>query len=94
MLTISSCPRAFWPQQHKWRRIVKVAHCDLDWFYGIQGGGGKAFWEKASFKVLGTFYKRAFGLGEDFTAIVRPQMVEKGMTEEEVWTWYRMAYEL
>lgn len=83
-----------WARDHKWRRIVKVAHCDLDWFYGIQGGGGRSFWEKAGFKILGTFYKQAFGLPEDFTTIVQPQMVEKGMTEEEIWTWYQMGYDL
>ena len=83
-----------WARQHKWRRIVKVAHCDLDWFYGIQGGGGKAFWERAGFKVTSTFCRRAFDLGQDFTDIVGPQMLKKGMSEKDVWTWYRMAYEL
>ncbi len=83
-----------WAREHSWKRIVKVAHCDLDWFYGIQGGGGKAFWEKAGFEVVGSFYKEAFGFPEDFGAIVQAQMAEKGMSEEEVWTWYRMAYEL
>ena len=59
-----------WAKEHAWKRIVKVAHCDLDWFYGIQGGGGKAFWEKAGFKVVGTFHKRAFGFCDEHKAIV------------------------
>ena len=83
-----------WAKEHGWKRIVKVAHCDLDWFYGTQGGGGKAFWEKAGFKVVDSFYKRGFGFPEDFAAIVQAQMAEKEMTEEDIWTWYQMAYEL
>ena len=83
-----------WAKEHQWRRIVKVAHCDLDWYYGIQGGGGKAFWEKAGFRVNGTFYKRAWEFDKDSKAIVQAQMVEKGMTEKEIWTWYRMVYVL
>lgn len=84
----------YWAREQGWKRIVKVAHCDLDWFYGIQGGGGKAFWEKAGFKVVGSFHKRAFDLPEQHKTIVKSQMVEKGMTEQEVWTWYRMSYDL
>lgn len=82
-----------WARENNWKRIVKVAHCDLDWFYGIQGGGGKAFWEKAGFSVAGTFFKRAFELQESEKNFVQTQMAEKGMSEEEVWTWYRMVYE-
>ena len=52
------------------------------------------FWEKAGFQVVGTFHKRAWDFDEDDKAIVHAQMAEKGMTEEEVWTWYRMACEL
>jgi len=94
-----------WAQKHGWKRIVKIAHCDLDWFYGIQGGGGRAFWEKLGFKATREFYHRldlsveydgtvAAHLSEEHSAIVEAQMQEKGMTENEVWTWYRMACEL
>jgi GNAT superfamily N-acetyltransferase len=81
-----------WARQHRWKRVVKAAHSDLDCFYGTCGGGGKAFWEKAGFHVVGTF--RAEPWGGYWTDIIRRQREEKGMTEDEVWTWYRMAYEL
>jgi len=83
-----------WARAHGWKRIVNVAHCDLDWHYGICGGGGKAFWEKAGFQVVGTFYDRAWEFDDNDRAIVQAQMAEKGMTEDDIWTWYRMAYEL
>ncbi len=83
-----------WARDHGWNRIVKVAHCDLDWHYGILGGGGKAFWEKAGFKVVGSFHRRGGEFKGDDRVIVQAQMARKGMTERELWTWYRMAYEL
>jgi len=79
-----------WARERGWRRIVKVAHCDLDWFYGVQGGGGRAFWEKVGFEVTGSFHRRAFDLNDDARALVDAQMVRAGVSEEEVWTWYRM----
>ena len=33
-------------------------------------------------------------MGVDDAAAVESQMAEKRMTQEEVWTWYRMVYEL
>jgi hypothetical protein len=83
-----------WAGEHGWKRIAKVAHCDLDWFYGVQGGGGKAFWEKAGFVAVGSFHKRAWEFDSEDKATVHAQMSEKGMTEEDVWTWHRMVYEL
>ena len=50
--------------------------------------------EKAGFKVIGTFHKRAFGFCDEHKAIVQAQMAEAGMTEKDIWTWYRMACEL
>jgi len=82
-----------WAREHGWKRIVKVAHCDLDFFYGIWGGGGKAFWEKAGFTSIGTVY-RPYEMSEESLAVLRSQMAEKGMTEEEVWTFHRMAHDL
>ena len=83
-----------WARENDWKRIVKIAHCDLDWFYGVLGGGGKAFWEKAGFQAVGAFYKRAFDLSEKDKSIVQSQMMEKSMSEEDVWTWHRMVYDL
>jgi GNAT superfamily N-acetyltransferase len=83
-----------WARQRGWARIVKVAHCDLDWSYGIQGGGGKAFWLKAGFEVAGSFRKRAWEFNAEDGATVRKQMQEQGMTEKETWTWYRMVCNL
>ena len=81
-----------WAKEHGWKRIVKAAHSDLDCFYGTCGGGGKAFWEKAGFKAIGTF--RAEPWGGYWTDIIERQRKDKGMTVEEVWTWYRMGHEL
>ena len=83
-----------WASEQGWKRIVKQAHADLDCFYGIWGGGGKAFWEKAGFKAIGTFCENNDFWGDYWIDIIERQRKEKGMTEEEVWTWYRMAYEL
>jgi len=44
-----------WAREQGWKRITKVAHCDLDWFYGIQGGGGKAFWKRAGLWSVRTY---------------------------------------
>ena len=83
-----------WARDRGWRRIVKVAHCDLDWFYGIQGGGGKAFWEKAGFRVAGSFHKRAWKFSEDDLPLIQAQMAASNMTWQDTWTWHRMTYEL
>jgi hypothetical protein len=64
---------------------VKQAHADLDYMYGIYGGGGKALWEKAGFKVIGTHYHDL--PSDDFgRAIVERQRKEKGMSQEEAQT--------
>ena len=81
-----------WAREHGWRRIVNQAHSDLDCFYGICGGGGKAFWEKAGFKVIETF--RIAPWGGYWEDIIKEQRTDKGMAEDEVWTWYRMAHDL
>ena len=83
-----------WAKQHGWKRILTRAHSDLDCFYGTWGGGGKAFWEKAGFRVIGTFCEKNDFWGDYWTDIIERQRQDKGMTAEEVWTWYRMAYEL
>lgn len=83
-----------WAKEHSWTRIVKVAHCDLDWFYGIQGGGGRGFWEKAGFQVASSFYREAWSFDEPARALVDAQMSERGMSERDIWTWYRMRYEV
>ena len=82
-----------WAREQGWKRIVKVAHADLDIFYGQLGGGGKAFWLKAGFKVAGSFYNRP-DWKKDFMDLVQAETAEKGIAEQEVWTWYRMVYEL
>ena len=66
---------------------------DLDCFYGITGKPGKAFWEKAGFKVIGTESSQPSEQNE-WTATVEAQAAEKGLSKEEAWTRYHMAYEL
>ena len=82
-----------WAREHGWKRIVKVAHCDLDCFYGIVGGGGKAFWEKAGFKVIGSYHDE-YQKDDDWKATVEAQAKVKGLSKQEAWTWYHMMYEL
>jgi GNAT superfamily N-acetyltransferase len=82
-----------WAREHGWKRIIKIAPCDLDFFYGIWGGGGKTFWEKAGFRAVGTIYRPQEWSEEDM-ATLRAQTADKGMTEEDAWTFHRMAYEL
>jgi GNAT superfamily N-acetyltransferase len=83
-----------WAGEHGWKRIVKVAHADVDCFYGQLGGGGKSFWEKAGFKVADSFYNRPPGSDSRFIARAESQAREKGMTVEDVWTWHLMAYDV
>jgi hypothetical protein len=82
-----------WAREGDWKRIVTIAHADIDCFYGQLGGGGKAFWEKAGFVVADSFYVRP-GWSDDYIALAETQGREKGMAPKEVWTWYRMLYEL
>lgn len=82
-----------WARERGWKRIIKVAPCDLDVFYGIWGGGGRAFWEKAGFTSIGTIHKPQDWSGE-ILDILRAQMSEKGMSESDVWTFHRMVCDL
>ena len=81
-----------WAREHGWKRIVKQAHPDLDCFYGICGGGGKALWEKAGFKVIEKFSVPPWA--GYLESIVEQQGQEKGMADRDIWTWYRMACDL
>ena len=83
-----------WAKHHGWKRIVKVAHCDLDWFYGIQGGGGKAFWLKAGFQATDSLFNRPWEPDAEAKAIIEAQMNEKGLAERDVWTWHKMVRDL
>jgi hypothetical protein len=83
-----------WAREHGWKRVVKVAHCDLDFFYGQWGGGGKSFWEKAGFRAIGTIYRPEEWSDSDDMTVLRSQAADKGMTEQDVWTLHRMACEL
>jgi len=82
-----------WAREHGWKRIVKNAHADLDCMYGQYGAAGKAFWEKAGFRVIGTKYVE-WPNDDQWKATVEAQAEERGMSNREAWTWYRMAYEL
>jgi hypothetical protein len=80
-----------WARAHGWQRIVKVAHADIDCFYGQLGGGGKAFWEKAGFHADRWYYDRPAHWDPGFVALAECQGREKGMTPQQIWTWYRMV---
>ena len=81
-----------WADQQGWKRIVKLAHPDLDVFYGICGGGGKAFWEKSGFHAIGSTPVEPWK-GEIAEAVER-QRQECRWSEEETWAWHLMAYDL
>lgn len=81
-----------WARPRGWKRIVKQAHPDLDVYYGIFGGGGRAFWEKAGFRVIETF-RDPSALGECRT-LIDAERQEKGIGEEEAETWFLMSYDL
>ena len=82
-----------WARKRGWRRIVKQAHPDLDYMYGIYGGGGKAFWEKAGFKDIGTHHE-AWQKDDDWKATVESQAQAAGMNRQQAWTWHHMALDL
>ena len=82
-----------WAGERGWKRIVKQAHADLDCMYGIFGGGGKAFWLKAGFKVVGRHYNE-MAEGDPWHDTAESQAQAKGMSKQEAWTWYHMAYDL
>lgn len=81
-----------WAVPRGWKRIVKQAHPDLDVYYGIFGGGGRAFWEKAGFEVIGSF--RDSCAMQEWREVVETERQRKGISEEEAETWYLMSYEL
>ena len=82
-----------WARAEGWRRIIKIAPCDLDFFYGIWGGGGRRFWEKAGFNIAGSIYRPQQWSESDMNTL-RAQITEAGMSEEQAFTFHRMACEL
>lgn len=82
-----------WAQEHGWKRILANAHADIDYAYGMYGCGGKAFWEKAGFRAVGS-ERRPTPDNNQWRAIVETQAKEKGMTADEAWTWYQMVYDV
>lgn len=83
-----------WARAHGWARIVKVAHADVDCFYGQLGGGGKAFWEKAGFAAVQShrFYPAVWKA--EFRALAESQSRARGLSADEVWTWHKTQYNL
>jgi len=82
-----------WAREHGWERLLKIAHPDLDFYYGIWGGGGKRFWEQAGFEVADSFYQPQ-PWHQPEMATLRAQMQERGITVREAFTFYRMTCEL
>lgn len=81
-----------WAGEHGWKRIVKLAHPDLDVFYGICGGGGKGFWERSGFHAFGSTPVEPWQ-GEIAETVER-QRNERQLSEEKTWAWHLMAYDL
>jgi len=82
-----------WASDHGWKRAVKLTNADLDFFYGQTGGAGKAFWEKAGFKVIGTSYEE-WPKDDNWKTTVESQAKAKGMSKKEAWTVYHIACDL
>jgi GNAT superfamily N-acetyltransferase len=82
-----------WAGERGWTRIVKQAHADLDCMYGQYGGGGKGFWQKAGFSVVGT-HEHAPPTNKEWKQVVEREADAKGVSKQEAWTWYHMAYDL
>ena len=61
--------------------------------YGQCGGVGKALWEKAGFKVIGSHHDE-YQKEDNWKTTVESQAKAKGMSKREAWTWYHMVYEL
>ena len=61
--------------------------------YGQYGGGGRAFWRKAGFKLIGSHYEEWTG-PDEWRKTVEREAKQKGMSVREAWSWYQMAYEL
>ncbi|MBN2583274.1 MAG: GNAT family N-acetyltransferase [Planctomycetes bacterium] len=81
-----------WARDHGWKRIVVHAHADIDFMYGEYGIGGKAFWEKAGFRVTRSHVDRPSD--ERWRTIVEAQAREKHMDLDEAWSWYEMECRL
>jgi hypothetical protein len=82
-----------WGIEHRWQRIVKQAHADLDCMYGQYGGGGKGFWEKAGFTAVGTLESGPHH-NKEWRQTVEREADAKGMSRKEAWRWFLMAYDL
>ena len=82
-----------WAEDRGWKRIVANAHADLDCMYGQHGTAGKAFWEKAGFEVVAECHDE-WPNDDQWKATVEAQATEKGMTKQEAWTKYQVAYEM
>ena len=86
-----------WARERGWKRIVKHTNADLDCWYGISGNAGKALWQKAGFKVIGTSYDeppKDKGSLNGWRVAVESQARAMGMSKTEAWTVFHMACEL
>jgi GNAT superfamily N-acetyltransferase len=87
-----------WARERDWQRVVKYAHADIVAMYGQYGGGGKAFWEKAGFQVIGRYpderVEEWITQSPEWRTIVESQAQRQGIPIKDVWTWYAMAYNL
>lgn len=82
-----------WARAQGWKRILANAHADIDYAYGLYGSGGKAFWEKAGFRVVQS-ERRPTPESESWRAIVETQAKERGISVDAAWTWYSMMIEI
>jgi hypothetical protein len=84
-----------WARQNGWKRIELTTFADLDVFYGVTGGAGKSFWEKAGFKLQNT---RPMS-HDDWPDKKAQQLIDSqaeaaGISPKDAWSFYDMAREL
>ena len=84
-----------WAKEQGWKRIEVMTFADLDIFYGVTGGAGKSFWEKAGFKLQNTRpMSRDDWPDEKAHALIDAQAKAAGISHEQAWSFYDMICEL
>jgi hypothetical protein len=84
-----------WAREQGWKKIEVMTFADLDIFYGVTGGAGKDFWEKAGFKVVNTRpMSRDDWPDEKAHALIDAQAKAAGISSEQAWSFYDMTCQL
>ncbi len=84
-----------WAKEQGWKRLEVTTFADLDIFYGVTGGAGKGFWEKAGFRVENIRPMSPDDWpDEKAQKLIDSQAKKAGISSEQAWSFYDMACEL